>query len=110
METVLDNEVRQTFEETDHRLQGHQCLFPGQAGERNQTLVQTTTSMIEAELGKGARTWLAVSDMAEENYHVIILKGFILVHGMGGVTLLCGKRDWKFTELSAQDELNRVTN
>lgn len=82
METILDNEVRQTFEETDHRLQGHHCLFPGQAGERNQTSIQTTMSMTEAELGKGARTWLAVSDMAEENYHVIILKGLILVHGL----------------------------
>lgn len=36
--------------------------------------------MIKAELGKGARNWLAVSDMAEET-NVIILKGFILVHG-----------------------------
>lgn len=77
METVLDNEVRQTLEETDHRLQGHHCLFPGQAGERNQTLVQTTTSMMEAELGNGASAWLAVSDMAEEDYNVIILEGFI---------------------------------
>lgn len=82
MQTVLDNEVRQTFEETDHRLQGHHCLFPGQAGERKQTLVQTTTSMMEGELGKDARAWLAVSDMAEENCNVIILKGFILVRGM----------------------------
>lgn len=77
METVLDNEVRQTLEETDHRLQGHHCLFPGQAGERNQTLVQTTTCMTEAELGKGARAWLAVGDTAEENCNVLILKGFI---------------------------------
>lgn len=66
--------------------------------------------MMEGELGKDARAWLAVSDMAEENCNVIILKGFILVRGMWGVTLLCENTEWKFTKLSARDELNYMTN
>jgi hypothetical protein len=48
--------------------------------------------------------------MAEENCNVIILKGFILVRGMWGVTLLCENTEWKFTKLSARDELNYMTN
>lgn len=79
LHSVLDSEVRQTFEETDHRLQGHYCLFPGQTGKRNWMLDQTT-SAVPAELVKHANAWLAVKDMMEERTVVLLfLKDVFLV-------------------------------
>lgn len=81
MGSVLDNEVRRTFEETDHRLQGHHCLFPGQA-EKGRTLDQTA-SAVPTEWVKLANAWLAVRDMSEERTVMLSFsKNVFLVHSI----------------------------